>query len=253
MLRVVILADSLCLPRDETQGDIPYEATYPALLDSQLRAALGRDAPAIIEKGERGQTIEGVCEDWNEHVTLKKPDMVVVHVGRVDCLPRVFLPRQRAVVKAIRPLWVRERILSFARRNRRRIILARPNRVYTPLERWRRGVRRIVELGRQANLRSLTFITIISPPDRIERGSPGFRRNVELYNRVLREASAAPGVHLVDVDAIIRQLGGSGELTVDGTHLTRPGNRVLAHELRSHVMTLIEAGHNVDDRLASVP
>ena len=113
-MKIVILADSLALPRENVGGEDLLEATYPFLLDHSLRQRLGAAAPIIFERGMRRRTIEYVLDEWNELVKLRKPDVVIVHVGIVDCAPRVFLRREASFVANIRFAWLRNRILKFA-------------------------------------------------------------------------------------------------------------------------------------------
>lgn len=238
-MKVVILADSLALPRQEGEGNIPYEATYPYLLDEGLRRRLGQHAPWIIERGMRSRTIEKVLEEWFELVQLREAEVVVIHVGIVDCAPRVFMPRERAVVERLRPARLRVRFLDFVHRHRRGIITKR-RRVYVPLERFKALVEEAVRRGREGRLRALIFVNIIEPPQSMEERSPGFQRNVAEYNRVLAAQAAEPFVRLVDLDALIKAHGGAERLTVDGIHVNEAGHRMLADELEGRLLELLE-------------
>jgi lysophospholipase L1-like esterase len=238
-MKVVILADSLALPRQAGEGDIPYEATYPYLLDQSLRRQSNQRAPWIIERGMRSRTIESVLDEWFEMVELRGAEVVVVHVGIVDCAPRVFMPRERAFVERLRPARVRVRFLDFVHRHRRRIIQMR-GRVYVPAWKFKARVEEVVRRARASGVRSLVFINIIEPPSQMEERSPGFRRNVEDYNRILQAQADGQGVHLIDLDRLIREGGGPEELTVDGIHVNRTGHRMLAQELERHLLSLLE-------------
>lgn len=239
-MKVLIMADSLALPRQESEGNIPYEATYPYLLDRRLRRRMGPEAPQVIERGRRSRTIEAVLDEWFELVQLRSPDVVVLHVGIVDCAPRIFLQRERAFVERMRPARLRIRFLDFVHRHRRRIVRMRP-RVYVPLEKFRRSVEEVVRRAAAARVRSLVFVNIIAPPEAMEDRSPGFLRNVEDYNRVLGESAAVePWIHLLDLDGLVRAGGGPEKLTVDGIHINEEGHRILALELERHILAVAE-------------
>ncbi|HEV7860371.1 MAG TPA: SGNH/GDSL hydrolase family protein [Pyrinomonadaceae bacterium] len=238
-MKVVILADSLALPRQAGEGNIPFEATYPYLLDESLRGKLAHRAPLIIERGMRSRTIERVLDEWFEMVQLRGAEVVVVHIGIVDCAPRVLMPRERAFVERLRPARLRVRFLDFIHRHRRRIVQTR-GRVYVPVLKFKAGVEEVVRRAREARVRSLVFINIIEPPPEMEERSPGFRRNVEDYNRILRAQAAEQGVHLIDLDNLIREHGGPEELTVDGIHINHTGHKMLAQELERHILGLLE-------------
>jgi lysophospholipase L1-like esterase len=238
-MKVVILADSLALPRQEGEGNIPYEATYPYLLDESLHRQLGGRAPHIIERGMRSRTIERVLDEWFELVELRGASVVVVHIGIVDCAPRVFMPRERAFVERLRPARLRVRFLDFVHRHRRRIVQKR-RRVYVPVSKFKAMVEEVVRRACAGRVRSLVFVNIIEPPQEMEERSPGFRRNVEDYNRILSAQTDGQRVHLIDLNHLIHEHGGPEELTVDGIHINHTGHSMLAQELERHILGLLE-------------
>lgn len=237
-MKVLILADSLALPRQEADGVTPYEETYPYLLDQSLRRQFREHAPVVIERGMRRRTIEYVLDDWLEMVELRRPEVVVVHVGVVDCAPRVFLRREARMVAKLRPAPLRNFILNFVHRHRRRIISLR-RRVYVPQERFRQLVNEVVQKARASQLRSLVFVNIITPPDEMEARSPGFQQNVAAYNQILRDQINSEWIHLIDLNTVIQERGGARVLTVDGIHLNAEGHRLLAASLEEHIQNLL--------------
>jgi len=239
-MKITILADSLGLPREDVGKEDFFGVTYTYLLDKSLRERFGAGAPLVIERGMRRRTIEYVIDDWNEEVELKKPDILIVHVGVVDCAPRVFLRREHAFVEGLRFNWLRERILKLAHDHRRRIVEAR-KRVYVPVPRFERLVEEVVRRAERDHVRLLLFINIISPPDSVEERSPGFQKNVEIYNQVLSKQTKHPHIRLLDLNRIIQTEGGTAELTVDGIHLNERGHLLLLRELEKLVIPLVEA------------
>lgn len=239
-MKITILADSLGLPRDDVGVGDYFEVTYTYLLDQSLKARFGSRAPMLIEKGTRRRTVEYVLDDWNEEVELKKPQILIIHVGIVDCAPRVFLRREYNFVAGLRFTWVRKRILKFAHDHRRRIIETR-RKVYVPLARFEKLVDEVVQRAQRDQVRLLLFINILSPPDAIEARSPGFQRNVDLYNQVLSRQTQHPHVELLDLNGIVQAEGGTEALTIDGIHLNERGHKLLLRELEKHVMPLVEA------------
>lgn len=235
-MKILILADSLALPRPEGEGYTPYEATYPFILDQTLRDH-GSANFNVIERGMRRRTIENVLEDWYELVELRKPDVVVVHVGIVDCAPRVFLRHERDRMERFRPARVRIKILDFAHKHRKQIVQLRKV-VYVPREKFAQGVNEVVERVANSGVKSLVFIDIISPPDEMEERSPGFQKNVETYNQILSGTAASAGVKLLALNDLVKANGGTSKLTVDGIHLSAEGHQLLAHELEVHIRSL---------------
>jgi acyl-CoA thioesterase I len=235
-MKIAILADSLALPREDVGGQELLEVTYPFLLDQSLRKRFGAATPIIFERGMRRRTIEYVLDDWNEQVELKKTDMVIVHVGIVDCAPRVFLRREAAFVAKIKFARLRDRILKYAH-DHRRAIVQRRRKVYVPLWRFEKLVQQVVQRAEESKVTSLVFINIIRPPDSVEARSPGFQNNVIAYNRVLEEQTKHQHVTLIDLNRLIHTEGGSEKLTVEGIHLNERGHVLLAAELEKLILS----------------
>ena len=236
-MKIVVMADSLAMAR-EGETNVKYETTYPYLLDQGLRQRFGSQAPLVIERGMRRRTIEYVLDEWYELVDLRRPEVVVIHVGIVDCAPRVFLRRERQFVENLRPAVLREAILSNVHRHRRAIVNMR-KKVYVPADRFNALVGQVVARAKESKLRSLVIVNIITPPAEMDERSPGFIRNVGVYNEILKAHANATGVHLIDIDRMIKEAGGVEQLTVDGIHLNETGHKMLANEIEKHVLSLV--------------
>ena len=237
-MKISIMADSLALPREDVGVNDLLEVTYPFLLDQSFRARFGGAAPLIFERGMRRRTIEYVIDEWYEQVELKKPEVVILHVGIVDCAPRVFLRREGSFVANIRFNWLRNRILKFTHDHRRRIVEFR-RKVYVPLPRFEGLVQTVVQKARETNVQSLVFINIIRPTDSVEERSPGFQNNVIAYNRVLQEQTKHSFVTLIDLNRIVEDGGGAEKLTVDGIHLNEQGHVLLAEKLEQLLFPML--------------
>jgi lysophospholipase L1-like esterase len=235
-MKIVLMADSLAMAR-EGETNVPYDATYPYLLEQSLRRRFQSDAPMVIERGMRRRTIEYVLDEWYELVDLRKADVVVVHVGIVDCAPRVFLRRERQFVENLRPAFLRESILRNVHQHRRAIVNLR-KKVYVPVERFDKLVAQVMERAKQSKLRSLVLVNIITPSVEMDERSPGFIKNVGVYNEVLKSHATRAGAHLIDLDQMIRDAGGVEQLTVDGIHINETGHAMLATEIENHILSL---------------
>ncbi len=232
--KITILADSLALPR----GEVPYDGIYPTLLDNRFRCRYGAHAPRVINRGMRYRTIREVQDEWTEQVELVAADIVVVHVGLVDCAPRVFLHHEHLYIERMRSARLRNVILGFVNNHRRALIRWRPHRVYVPLPHFVQGVAAIIQRVEHSTVHALILLNIILPTDELEYRSPGFQRNVDLYNDVLASHAGRGKVSLVDVNALIWRHGGPDRLTVDGTHINCEGHRLVADALEEHLAAL---------------
>lgn len=233
-----MLADSLSLPRKEAFGNIPFEITYPFLLESYLRQDECCNSPLLLTHGMRARTIKDVLTDWPERVELIQPDIVVIHVGIVDCAPRVFLQMENKIISKLKPAFFQKLILDFVNKHRRSIIQLRPNRVYIPLDQFQAALKKIVKNSQRDQVKALVLINIITPPDSLEYRSPGFQKSVEQYNHVLADQIDQPWIHLLDINRVIQQNGGPENLTIEGIHINSLGHELLAHELHRLIVTL---------------
>lgn len=236
-MKIVIMADSLAMAR-EGETNVAFEATYPNLLEQSLRRRFGSEAPWVIERGMRRRTIEYVLDEWYELVDLRRPEVVVIHVGIVDCAPRVFLRRERQFVENLRPAFLREAILSNVHRHRSAIVKTR-KKVYVPPDRFNALVGQVLARSKASKLRSLVIVNIITPPAEMDERSPGFIKNVGIYNQILKTHAEANGAHLIDLDGMIKEAGGVEQLTVDGIHLNDAGHKMLANAIETHILSLV--------------
>lgn len=236
MRKIVIIADSLCLPRPQDQGDIPFEATYPYQLDIKLRSEFGSASALVVEKGKRGRTVSEVVADWTEYVTLRKPDVVVMQVGIVDCAPRIFTPRQQIFVEGIRFQLLKNLVLAVVKKYRRQIIKSFPDRTYTNPDIFRQKLYEIVGLAERDNVKNLIIVNIITPPDDFEYRSPGAQANVSKYNQIIDKVSndmkTKKMITVVNVDEEFHKGGRLNDYILsDGHHLSVQGNKVVARLL----------------------
>jgi lysophospholipase L1-like esterase len=237
--KIVILADSLSLPRPENLGNTLYEETYPYLLDVSLREQQGVNAPIIIEKGKRSRTMPDVASDWKEYVSLRKPEIVVIQVGITDCAPRVFTSKQRTYIERIPSKFIREILLKFVHKFRRQIIASSQPKVYTPLVQFSETVAKLVEFAERDDVSALVFVQIVMPPDSLEIRSPGLQENVRLYNNVLDQVKSKLGVYVIEFNELMRnQKNKESYLLDDGQHLSVRGHQLLAKHLE-HLVTKI--------------
>jgi acyl-CoA thioesterase I len=236
-MKIVILADSLVMPRYK---EIPYDVTYGYLLDHALKKIYRENAPMVMEYGMRARTILDVARDWFELVTLKSPEIVILHIGIADCAPRLLLQKQHEFVDRIRPKKLRAKILDFLSENRRRLITLFPNRVYVPFAIFKEQVNKIINLAEANGVKRLIVVNILKPTDELEFRSPGFKKNVDLYNSFLYQSSVGrPMISFVDLDKIITENGGVEALTTDGIHINPQGHAILADQLQTLIMEIL--------------
>ena len=80
--RIIILGNSLSIPRPDDQVD--YVNTYPYILV--------KSGYEVINRSRRINDIEIQSTEQNmlDDVDYLRPDYVVIHLGIVECAPRIF-------------------------------------------------------------------------------------------------------------------------------------------------------------------
>lgn len=233
-LRIVVLADSLAMPRDEGGARLLWEETWPYRLNERLRRD-GLDAEVLNcgARARRADHIHGT--EFLEHVAYKRPDVVCLEVGIVDCAPRVFSVREKRLLnRRWFPRRLRERIVASRSRRRPELIAPDPLRkVDTAPRDFERLVRLFARrLGELEWRPKLILVPILSDPRLTEPRSPGHTRNVELYNDVLRRVARETGATFVEPGTVLGRAGEAQSLFFpDGYHLTAPGCLLLAERV----------------------
>lgn len=223
---ISILADSLALPRHKKDGDVPYFQTYPYL----LKKSLGNDFH-IVEGGKRFRTIVDCLDDYDELVRLKQASIIILHVGIVDCAPRVFTPESRRIV-AMLPWIIRVPLLKIIKYMRPFLINEQKPRQWVSARDFKKAYEDIVALAKKEGVQGVVSLGVIRPSDELEQRSPGYKECMEHHNAIIMDICEADTfVKYIDINEIIDNNGGNKALTVDGMHLNNKGHELLAGEL----------------------
>ena len=95
---IVILSDSLSLPRVDSDETILLRESYPYLLEKKI----GNDMK-IINRGIRFATTD-LLQNFQylfDNLLIYSPKTVIIQMGIVDCAPRLFSPLFRSLINRI--------------------------------------------------------------------------------------------------------------------------------------------------------
>lgn len=169
MKRLLIITDSLGLPRDKPEETF-YENTYPFLLSNHYQ---------VFQCSIGGATIKELV-DQAHYYKQYKPDIVILQSGIVDCSPRAYTKNEEwfwglcSCTKAIRKLLS----MTITTRRLRRI----RKRVWTKESKYKEECNRYIALFPDSQCYVLSIIA--SPAS--ETVNPGMFSNVGKYNRLLK-------------------------------------------------------------------
>ena len=214
---VLVVADSLAMPRESGVETITYSDTWPAITSLKY----GRQ---VINFSERARDSFSLKESQLSYeIKLSLADLVVLQVGIVDCMPRLFSKFEKKVLSCL-PSRVSNYIIN-NRSKRRAKILARQRNPMTAVSRE--------EFAENLNYFRLSieektkilFIPIITNSEKMDIKSPGHIDLVKDYNRIARNTEG-----IVCIGSIIeRSQDDPAEFFhEDGYHLSCLGNKEIA-------------------------
>lgn len=225
--RIVALADSVSLPRDEPGGVVRWEQTWPR----RLEAVLGQEAVEVINCGMRSRTADMLKSGYEEDVRLKRADVVILQIGIVDCAPRIFSRREQRVLRSTYvPEPVRRAIVNWRSQRRAAIIRKNPmSKVYTTPVDFERHVTTLFELmGATPWKLDCHVLPILADAKRLDIKSPGHSGQVRRYN-----ASLAACCDRFGPSFEMHELRGASAdwFCSDGYHLNPAGHDQVAESL----------------------
>jgi lysophospholipase L1-like esterase len=217
--KLVILSDSLGRPRPDLSvaEATEYEETYGYL----LREKLGDEWIVDICYVESLDSID--AKFWAERmVAFRRPDIAILHLGINDCAPRVFKKNARPIIYS--EFFKKITFNFFAKLvNRFRYHLTKFNKlVYVSSEDYIANLESIKEsILKYSPDCKITFVGIADTSDANDKRSYNYRKNIALYNKVLKEFYVD---NYIDVNTIPQD-----KLIIsDGIHLTKYAHQELA-------------------------
>lgn len=227
--RAIIVGDSLAMVRPD--DGIQLRHTYAYLLQQQFAGRVH-----VHNASRRAQTSRMILESGyfsEEHVRPTEPDLVVLHVGIVDCTPRIFTDRERqalsllarAPLGAVPAKWLTE--FASARRGevtrRRRITLV-------PVDEFQSNLRRFVHDVRSGAPRcEFQFVEVCCPTGTMAERNYAIVDRVREYNQAARLVVEDVGGVTIPLFAFTRS--NPGVLLADGYHLGIEAHTFIAREL----------------------
>jgi len=202
--KVLILTDSLSLPRSYSNGFVRYNQTYVSLLK--------KANPEIdfIHVGIGGATITRLLE-LTRYYIYAEPHLVILHCGIVDCAPRALSEFELQLFGKLKLLRFIKPFTTFLRRYR--------GLTYTNIRLFTETLIKIRD-----SFKTSSFITVGILPscNEYEAITPGITRNIARYNAVLEENTNYIDNKKFPRDGIID----------DHHHLSEEGHLEIFHKLQ---------------------
>lgn len=227
--RIVVLGDSLALPRPEEKENFPasLDNTYPSIILSRVQSAGDLGGGQIWTHCQRYFTTQNAVDLLEQNQDVLAGAHVIFHLGLNDCAVRMFMDDQRLAIGLLPPE-IEAKILGFSRTYRAALIRSFPGFSYVPVQQYRANLHRIAAMAKDAGAESLTFTSVVVVPWKFWPGTPGICHNFTTYNLAMMDVAAQVGANVLDIDRLMWQNNVETTLLKDGMHLSPVGHRHVA-------------------------
>ena len=200
MKRILLLTDSLAMPREEPELTL-YEDTYPYLLRKKYE---------VFQFSKGGGLMKEFVEQ-TFYYNQFRPDIVILQIGIVDCAPRAFSKFEEEVFNS-------NRLFCFLRRKLSQ----------TGLTKRIRNIRRISWTSKDDFSRGCIFLqgkfshskvfalSIVPSTTEYEEKVPGISKKISEYNDILKSVFKSNYIDLSEIP--------SDGIMSDHHHLTAKGH-----------------------------
>lgn len=245
LLRLVILGGSVSLimrpPRQHRE-----QGTYPELVEQRLWAA-GRPVLVINEATRAGIVSEAIL-NIHKMVTRHAPDIVVLHYGINEVVPRLWPRWLHLFLNEPRPLLAGFPAVLLGNFNRAINGLVAPMAIkllslrpwYSP-QRFCSEMTLLLKMIEKETVALIYVVNIAPTTGRIEHRLPGASMKIHEYNEVLATTATKSHAHLID---LYSRLAGEDmeNVVADGIHLTANGHKILAEMLVEQILLDLHVG-----------
>jgi hypothetical protein len=226
-MKISIIADSLAMPRIDSDEVIAWEDTWPIQLDTKFKYAQQYISFSI--NNMRARTVSTLIgSDFYESIEVIQPKVIIVQVGVVDCMPRIFSKRENELLNhRLFPGWLRSTFIRNRSKNRKFITKGDPLRkVYTKPDKFESILDDFASRINKVNITCKVIFLPILIKDSMEQKSPGCISNVKLYNQILQSITERNKWMYLNIDDENMDF-----FLKDGYHLNRNGHLIVARHL----------------------
>jgi lysophospholipase L1-like esterase len=184
---------------------------------------------------------------FDDIIGLWKPDVVILQIGIVDCAPRLFGPRQHAVLSnPLFPRPISAPIIKVMSRYRRQVIKLRPNVRYTKPQRFESSLDKLGQLINALPARAVA-LPIVDTFAEHEYRTPGYNEAVNAYNEIWRARAKRHNIGFLEPEQVFGRREARELVLSDGHHLTQLGHHLVADALSDWVSAKGREGYEGAD------
>jgi lysophospholipase L1-like esterase len=229
---ITILGDSLALPRPEVR----YTDTYPV----RLSLLMGNEF-MVVSRARRNNTVMEQClltgkgYAVEEVVYMYETRYFIIHLGIVDCAPRLFSLNEQRFFSALSELPygiyannIRRPIIKL-KSSHRRFFTKRFPKVYVNKDAFAGGLSSLLNTIETKTLaKKVLIINIADTNSENKYRSFGFGENIRNYNEIIHAVSRSHSNQVKVIDIYTETAKNSHLLLPDGIHFSAKGHEVIA-------------------------
>lgn len=234
IIKIALYGDSLALPR---KGIVNYNERYLFLVQKWLIDNFNIEYIEIKDRAKGAATITELLSQYEHDAGyFELPgDIIIFQTGIVDCAPRPINENTRQIVSKL-PLWIKNRIVNYLHNNRSKILKKGKFYVKTEKELFYTTLKTLINKATQ-DYKRVYLITICPTNDKTELHSPGFTKNINFYNAIIKnvfQETEKPNLFLIDINKYINERYLDIDKYVlkdDGHHITSLTHSIISNQI----------------------
>jgi len=226
---ITIVGDSL--PQVSSDQKISYQETYPFLLQRMFDA--NKYLVKLSSRSTNQVIKQSSSDNLNTDVLYNNSEYVVIHLGIVDCAPRLFGYIEDRIVFVLSHVPVVKIFINLVikfKSKYRRFFTKHFPKTYITRKIFKEKYSFIVkEIKNKSNPKKIFIINIADTSEKNKYRSYNFEKNILDYNKILKDIYSENSDFCELIDFHSETLKNKKLIIEDeGIHLTREGHRYLA-------------------------
>ena len=213
-----------------------YGVSYKNLYSYRLNKLLGNDY-FVINKAKRTNTIEIQTNIQNiyDDVLTTDSNIFVIHLGIVDCAPRIISLMEGKILKYFRPKFLSNFYINVKSKNRRFFTKHFPKVYVKPQEFKKKYEFLINTIIQKTNNEKIILINIADTNEGNKLKSFGFDENIRKYNTVIKNLKNRYNKNIELIDFYTLTKNNPSLLLEDGIHISNEAHNILAEEISKRI------------------
>ncbi len=229
-MKIVIIGSSLVY--DKPSRDDSYQSIYGFLLKNYFKSK-GDHEVFIIGRAKNHTRMQRRQDRLLYDLEQFEPDIVIIHLGIVDCAPRLFLEEEQIFLQAL-PKFLRFDLIKFLS-NHRYYFTRKFKKEYVKINDFEKYYQKILDKIKEINAIPI-IINISKPNQHIINRSYFIIEKIIAHNKILLKLAKKNHCNIIDVYSIIESQ--KSYQLADGIHLSKSGNKKLANLLITEIKSL---------------